>query len=502
MKYLLKIGVLCVAASVAAPCICAPASSRIAHVLVISIDGMHAVDLRRYIEGHPQSTLAKLASQGIEYADAHAAVPADSFPGLIGMFTGATPAVSGVYYDVSYDRRSAATMNDCRSGRLGARVAYDESIDAPSTDGEAPGIDPHRLPLRAVSCTPMYPHDYLRANTVFEVVHAAGGYTAWIDKHPAYEILNGPSGHGLDDLYTPEIGGDFEDGAAKESNGVTGSLAKTEAYDLMKSRALIAQIDGWRHDRSAHAPVPTLFGMNMQSLNVAQKLYGYENSESVPTGDLAGALDHCDRLLGNLIDEMQQRRLLDSTLMIVTAKHGNAPIDPNRLAHVESAALRRTIDLTAPGALAQLTTDQEALVWLRDRGDTRRVASALRAQSNALGIRRVLVGAELNRLFPASRSDSRVPDIVIIPLSGVIYGKPGDKKLAEHGGFDDDDTHVGLLVSSPLLVHRNMRTHARVSTLQIAPTILAVLGIPPSRLRGVEMLGTKPLPDENWANHH
>lgn len=34
---------------------------------------------------------------------------------------------------------------------------------------------------------------------------ASGKRTAWSDKHPAYDILNGPSGAGIDDFYAPEI---------------------------------------------------------------------------------------------------------------------------------------------------------------------------------------------------------------------------------------------------------------------------------------------------------
>ena len=48
-------------------------------------------------------------------------------------------------------------------------------------------------------------HEYLRVNTIFEVVRAHGGYTAWTDKHPAYEWTNGPSGDGVDDFFGPEI---------------------------------------------------------------------------------------------------------------------------------------------------------------------------------------------------------------------------------------------------------------------------------------------------------
>ena len=53
------------------------------------------------------------------------------------------------------------------------------------------------LPIDPVSCTRVYPHQYLKVNTVFEVARAHDLRTAWSDKHPAYEILSGPSGTGV-----------------------------------------------------------------------------------------------------------------------------------------------------------------------------------------------------------------------------------------------------------------------------------------------------------------
>jgi len=38
----------------------------------------------------------------------------------------------------------------------------------------------------------------MKSNTIFEVAKANGGHTAWADKHPAYDLVNGPSGKGVD----------------------------------------------------------------------------------------------------------------------------------------------------------------------------------------------------------------------------------------------------------------------------------------------------------------
>ncbi len=468
------------------------------HVLLISLDGMHATDLDYYIRQHPHSTLATLAASGVEYGNAHTAVPADSFPGLLGIMTGGTPAATGVYFDVTYDRRLAASDVDCKAGRFGTTVAFDEAADGPVNAAGQRRLDPAHLPYRAGRCSPVYPHDYLRANTVFEVVRHAGGYTAWIDKHPVYEILNGPSGHGIDDLYTPEIGGDYEGEHVRPADHITGSIQRTEHYDAMKAGAVLNQIDGWSHDHAHRAPVPNLFGMNMQAVNVAQKLAGYADANGKPSAGLDEAMGHCDELLGQITQALREHKLLDSTLIVITAKHGNAPIDRALLRHIDKQALRTTVEAAAPQALAQLTADQGALIWLHNPTDAARVATALTKARHTLGIRKVLQGKALSRFFEATGHDERMPDVLVLAEPGVIYGKAGDAKLAEHGGFDDDDTHVGLLISNPGLPAHGKRLPMRVSTTQLAPSILDVLKLSPDSLQAVQTQHTRALPGISW----
>ena len=90
-------------------------------------------------------------------------------------------------------------------------------------------------------------------------------HTAWADKHPAYDLVNGPSGHGVEDLYTPEITnvGGFD---------ATVSVVCTVRNDQKKVQAIINQIHGRRHDGSPGPGVPAIFGMNFQAVSVGQKL--------------------------------------------------------------------------------------------------------------------------------------------------------------------------------------------------------------------------------------
>lgn len=469
------------------------------HVLLISVDGLHALDLRNFSLSHRRSAMAGLVRTGIEYTQAQTVSPADSFPGLLALTTGGTPAVTGVYYDETYDRRLSPPGSDCR--RIGTSVDYDESVDGAGAELGKPSLNAQLLPLDPQGCKPVYPHDYLRVNTVFEVIRQAGGHTAWIDKHPVYEILNGPSGQGVEDLYTPEIGGDFEGKKDERGGRITASIDRTERYDQSKVGALINEIHGFRHDGKTPAPVPTLFGLNLQAVNVGQKLAGYADAQGDPSPLLERALVHSDRLIGRIVAALREENLLDSTLLVVTAKHGNGPIDPKALRRVDKKQLSGTIERAAPGALAQITADQVALIWLRDETRTARVAHALEHHSRRLGIRRILYGRTLALRFPSPRSDSRSPDLIVIPERGVLYAKAGDRKKAEHGGFAGDDTNVALLISNPHLPGAGEVIRVPVFTTQVAPTLLATLGLSPGALVAVAKQGTPVLPGGDWKRY-
>src|ERR1051325_1176119 len=97
------------------------------HVLVISIDGMHAVDLGLFIQAHPDSAMARLVASGYHYTCASTPKPADSFPGLVALFTGGSPASTGIYFDQSYDR--SLWPPNTTSGPTGTPVLFDETAD-------------------------------------------------------------------------------------------------------------------------------------------------------------------------------------------------------------------------------------------------------------------------------------------------------------------------------------------------------------------------------------
>jgi hypothetical protein len=492
------------------------------HVLLISVDGLHALDVERYVEAHPNSALAELSRHGVTYTNARTPADSDSFPGLLALVTGGSPITHGLFYDVSYDRTVYDPINVSCTGGAGNMMVFDESVDQ-----YGPGnvsldkLDPAKLPRirnQFGQCVPFYPHNAIRTNTIFEVVKSKGGHTAWADKHPAYDLVNGPSGTGVNDLYTPEI-------TNVGGLDATVSVDCTVINDEKKVVAIINEIHGLKHDGSPGLGVPMVFGMNFQAVSVGQKVShdngngtcpqsihtglpgGYADGAGTPTAVLAYGLQKTDEALGDMIKALKDRNLYDSTLFIVGAKHGQSPINPtkiNKPGHFADLVAALPDAGTDPGALAIASAnacstgpcgfvqdDDIALIWLQDRSKTKAVIDYLNKNAKALFIDEVMGGEEIELKFNSPATDSRTPDVIVQPIYGTVY-TTSTAKNAEHGGFSFGDTNVGLIVSNPRLAGVVLKTP--VVTSQVAPTILQVLEIDPDALNSVRVEHTPVLP--------
>jgi len=482
------------------------------HVLLISVDGLHALDLANYVNTHQDSTLAFLGNQGITYTNASTSTPSDSFPGLASLVTGGSPITVGLWYDDTYNRALSPPIHTdglgnpggACPGKIGTNVAWDEAIDFDLTKlSGGGGINPHFLTRDPKNnCAPILPHQYLRVNTIFEVVKANGGTTAWTDKHPSYEWTNGPSGKGVDDFFGPEINSipvalpqfpgcspvNFVDNTPDD--GWTTDLKNIQCYDLTHVQAVLNQINGLNHNGSQKVGVPTLFGTNFQSVSVGEKLAvaGYTDVLGTPSAGLASELDFVDQQVGRMVLALQNNGLLDSTLIIIGAKHGQSPIDVKKRVGIGGGQPAATIG----AADAFDISDDGSLIWLTDQELTPSVVANLSqpAVQRKLGIQEIFAGQSLKNKWNDPGNDPRTPDIVLKVNTGVIF--TGGSKIAEHGGLNEDDVHVALLVSLPGLQPQTVK--AAVLNQQVAPTIIKALGFDPTQLQAVQQEGIQPLP--------
>ena len=517
----------------------------IRHVLLISIDGMHALDYENCVNGGYCPNLADLGKHGVNYTRTSTSRPSDSFPGLMALVTGGTPRSVGAFYDVAYDRVLAppakTTGNGVAGGNCianqanGTRTEYEEGVEFDQsklngggpyslTDAGIKSIDPTRLPRDPFNgCQPVYPWQFIRTNSIYGVIHAAGGYTAWSDKHAVYAAV---SGHGnnannVDDYYSPEVNSTvIALPGVKTATGQscdpirdttqlgdwTMSFLNIQCNDALKVNAVVNQIDGMTHDGKQKAPVPTIFGMNFQAVSVGQKLIeggvvkgGYSDAAGTPTGPMQDEIKFVDASIGQMVSELKSKGLLESTLLIITAKHGQSPVDTHRFvepstspATLLAAYLPFSESPLNPDGIGP-TEDDISLLWLTNPSNTLTAVGILEANAATAAIGQIFYGPSLGTMFPIG--DSRTPDIIVQPNVGVIYSH-SSKKQAEHGGFAHDDTNVMMLVSKPDFAPRKVTSF--VETTQVAPTILQALGLDPSSLDAVQQESTPVLPALNF----
>jgi len=533
-------------------------SGNIKHVLLLSIDGMHAVDFYNCAHGITGTNdgspycpnMAALGQTGINYVNTESSKPSDSFPGMAALASGGTPKSTGLYYDVAYDRSLDAPAKTTGTGLAagpctpyatptGTTTDNDQGIDLDDTmlNGGAPGaglteggiasIDPLKLERDPqAGCAPVYPWNFIRVNTAFGLIHAAGGYTAWIDKHPSYSFVGGPGGTGLDDFYSPEVDSNVVplpgvktlDGAPCDPVrdqtilvGWNSSFDNIQCYDAIKVYALLNQIAGKTHS-GAPAVVPAIFGMNFQSVYVGESVNeagvaqgGYRNAAGAPGAELLKEIEYVDTAVGMIVNALQTAGIYDQTLLIISAKHGDSPIDPTRY-FADGSGTPATVlaqnnmipfsesPLNPTGIGA--TEDDVSVLWLKRGVSVPAAVKLLESNASAIGLGEIFYGGALALNYNVGGlepgQDSRSPDIIVTPNVGVTYSA-STAMIGDHGGFAHDDTNVMLLVSNPNFSAQTVA--ATVTTRQIAPTMLKALGLNPTLLDAVKQEGTPVLPE-------
>ena len=405
-------------------------------------------------------------------------------------------------------------------------------------------LNPATYPVDPTTCQPIQPWDFLEANTIFQVIHNAGLRTAFSDKHAVYTSYNGPGSNGqsINDFFGPEI-----DAQAVEPNGVpypvdgawTADNAATKQYDKYKVDAVINWINGYMHNgKGPNVGTPAIYGMNFQTVSTAEKLknspsqligpnaqgdytedaplpggYVTVNGQQVPGPLLRGALDYVNDQLTLMADAIQADGEAGSTAIVLTAKHGQSPLNNNQLQRIDDGPIISGVN-TAWAALhpsnqtlvVQEADDDGLLWWLSDTSQTAanfvknylwtHSAPAINYAGQTVpvqhsGLAQIFAGQQSAKYFGVSTSDPHHPDVFGISQVGTIY--TGGSKIAEHGGANPGDRDVPLVVYAPGTVQPALSSNG-VETTQVAPTILKLLGLNPNALTAVQQEGTQVLP--------
>jgi YVTN family beta-propeller protein len=410
------------------------------HVLLLSVDGLHQADVTDPNLQADLTNISLLRKGGVGYSNASTTKPSDSFPGTLSYLTGAGAGTTGVFYDDSYSRTLLPPTAAGGGSTPGTEVQYAENLDfnaALLSGGGSPGfnassIDPAQLPRDPKTGLVVYPSQFLKVNTIFDLAHQAGLYTAFSDKHPAYQIANGTDPNAIDNFFGPEINSTtaLYDPVAKKTvdanallaadpftdvskyilvdpstdpvgpfdangmsldpnliNDTTHNVLLTETYDDLKVQAILNEIHSMNALGTAAAPVPNLFGMNFQAVSVAQKYFAggiavLPNGDTAPSAILEAALRHTDASIGQIVAALQNTKdpalggsLWNTTDLFLTAKHGQTP---------RQGVGGLMSDQTLPGVLGKAgapvafaVQDDVSLIYLQDQATTAKGVAAL-----------------------------------------------------------------------------------------------------------------------------
>ena len=420
----------------------------------------------------------------------------------------------------------------------------DPSLIMGLSDHPQSGLNPATYPVDPKTCKPIQPWDFLGVNTIFQVIHNAGMRTAWSDKHAVYTSYSGPGSNGqsIDDFFGPEI-----DSQAVEPNGVpypvdgawTADNAATKQYDSYKVAAVINWINGLDHSGTGpNVGTPAIYGMNFQTVSTAEKLksspteligpnsqgdytedapvlggYMTVNGQQVPGPLLSSALDYVNNALQEMANAIQTAGETGSTAIILTAKHGQSPLNNSQLQRIDDGPIITGVNAAWAAQhpknqtlVVQEADDDGLLWWLSDRSQAAadfvknylwtHSAQAVNYDNQTItvqhsGLSQIFAGGESAQYFGVSKSDPHHPDVFGISQVGTIY--TGGSKIAEHGGANPGDRDVPLVVFAPGTVQPGLSSNG-VETTQVAPTILKLLGLSPNSLQAVQQEGTRVLP--------
>ncbi len=161
--------------------------------------------------------------------------------------------------------------------------------------------------------------------------------------------------------------------------------------------------------------------------------------------------------------------LADSTTIIVTAKHGQSPQDPNKLVTVQDGPIISAINAawaqTHPSNTKLIVAGTDDDLWQSYLSDNSQAAcdfvksylwnhtaQGVDVNKNPVtvqhsGLAQIWAGADAAKFFGVSVDNGHYPDVFGKVQVGIVYSGP--TKLAEHGGMNTGDRHVLMVVSGP-----------------------------------------------------
>ena len=220
--------------------------------------------------------------------------------------------------------------------------------------------------------------------------------------------------------------------------------------------------------------IPDLLALGFNAHDYAGHFWGPDSWEAF---DLALRLDTA---LGELFDELDRRYGSDGWAAVLTSDHGATPVvDRSRAGRrITSMEIRGAVDKALGGesTVAALASNNIYLKAERSDAELAAVVEALRKLPN------IAAAGRTDRCEPKTELDRALCNAIVPGESGELYIVPAAGSLitdyitgTHHDAPFEDNRRVPIIVRAP-----GLRPQTGTGTLlQVAPTLAALLGVPP-----------------------
>jgi len=405
------------------------------HVFVIMLDGARPDFLRRA----RAPVIHALAAEGATFLQAETTYPSQTRVAFVSLPTGSYPGSHGI-------------------------VGGDEIKDASWKDLETGNNDP--IAAQALVARP----------TFFEEA-AAAGLTSIYAAMKGYELV------GAKGATWTVNGKQTLDKAAQDARydpDVGGSVELALWYKQTLSRQLLDQTLALVRERK-----PNLVVLNLGSADYVAHTWGPECPQYMVT------LEFLDGLVGELKAELGKLGMLERTAFVVSADHGFSDVDPSRLIAPAGDAARRpgkedrrhVVDPLAAAGIEHFVTNTGGAsmgVYVRDKA---RVAESVKLLRREPWVESIYcevppAGCDLSLSSLRSYFPGRSPDLMVDldDDAALNFPQPG-----QHGTHRPNDMRIPLFFSGAGVARGVVG--GKASLVDVAPTVLRLLGLPGKVLR-------------------
>ena len=397
------------------------------HVIVVMLDGCRPDILRRA----NAPVLHALAAAGTTYLRARTIYPSQTRVAFVSLPTGAYPGSHGI---------------------VGGNEVKDAGWQT------VPMGDDDPIAAQALVARP----------TFFEAATAAG-LTSLYAAMKGYELVGARGA-----TWTINGKKTLNEAAYKTRYDATaeGSADLAAGYKQSLSRQLLTQTLEIVRDKR-----PALVVVNLGSVDYAGHSFGPEGSR------YREAIEFLDGLVGDLLKALDEMGIRARTTVIVSADHGFTDVDPTRVVAPASDTGGHRLGILSSRGIEHYVSNTGGAsmgVYVRDKARIAEAVAALRAEPwcEAVYCEDPKAGCDLSLRSLHDYFPGRSPDLMVDLDDDVALNYP---QAGQHGSLRHEDMAIPLILSGAGVGAGRVEGEARL--VDVAPTVLRLLGLPPEGLR-------------------